>query len=60
MNRPKATLINPVAIERRRFIHADREPASWSADAIATVITIMPAMVPTPKTSKYAIAQRGL
>ena len=53
MKSPKPRLIKPDASPSPRFRRAKRVSENVNGTAIAAVISIIPATVPTPNTSKY-------
>jgi len=55
--RPKAMLSKPEAIASVRETLSRGPATTRNVDAMPRVINIMPAIVPTPKRRRYAIAQ---
>ena len=59
MNAPNATLTTPETIASPRLNDVNFFPVYAKGAPIAIVMTIIPAIVPTPNTSRYVTAQRG-
>src|SRR6476660_7003684 len=56
--KPNSRLIRPEA-KARRWKNLCPPPTKWKAEARVNVISIIPTIVPTPKTSKYATDHFG-
>ena len=59
-NKPKPRLIRPEASLNPRWMRGEVLPANAKGNAIAAVISIIPARVPTPNRRRYASAHLGL